>query len=240
MREIVFDTETTGLGPASGDRIIEIGCIELINHIPTGQAFHAYFNPERPVSVDAIDIHGLDDAFLADKPRFAAIAGDLLDFLGDAILIAHNASFDLAFLNMELGRAGLPPVGDERVIDTLALARRRHPMAPNSLDALCARYGIDASRRTYHGARLDAELLSEVYIELIGGRQAALLLGEEAAAPTIAVAAHGLAVTPRPEPRAFTVSGEELAAHRAAVDGLGKGAIWRQYVTAGVGTSGAA
>jgi len=164
MREIVFDTETTGLDPKTGDRIVEIGAIELYNHIPTGRSFHRYLNPERPVPSAAVLIHGLEDAFLRDKPLFAAIADELMEFFGDANLIAHNASFDVAFLNAEFARLGKGTLGDDRIIDTLMLARRKHPGSPASLDALMARYAIDASRRTLHGALLDAELLADVYI----------------------------------------------------------------------------
>ncbi len=229
MREIILDTETTGLDPASGDRVVEIGCVELINHIPSGKVFHRYVNPERTMPVAAARVHGLDDAFLKDKPLFAAIAAELLGFLGDAILIAHNAEFDLAFLNAEFARAGHPAIGGDRVIDTLMLARQRHPMGPNSLDALCVRYAVDASRRTLHGALLDAELLSEVYIELIGGRQATLTLGAEPAAPTIS-AAPPTALGPRPAPRIFVLGEVDIAAHRVAVGALGDKAIWRQYL----------
>jgi DNA polymerase III subunit epsilon len=230
MREIVFDTETTGLDPKSGDRVVEIGLIELVNHIPTGRTFHRYVNPERPMPAEALRIHGLDDAFLADKPLFAAIAGELIEFIEDATLIAHNSAFDMAFLNFEFGRAGHAIVPDERVIDTLMLARRRHPAGPNSLDALCTRYQIDTSRRTFHGALLDAELLAEVYIELIGGRQAALVLGEEPAAPTLAVARRAVTLGERPEPRPFTVTAEELAAHKVFVETIGNDAVWKTYL----------
>jgi DNA polymerase-3 subunit epsilon len=232
MREIVFDTETTGLDPTAGDRVVEIGCIELVNHIPSGRTFHRYLNPERSMPVGAARVHGLDEAFLRDKPVFAAVADELIEFLGDAILIAHNADFDIGFLNAELGRTGRAAIANDRVIDTLMLARRKHPAGPNSLDALCARYAVDASRRTLHGALLDAELLSEVYVELIGGRQAALILGEEPAPPTIAVAYHRVHVGGRPAPRAFTIGAEEIAAHRAAIAELGEAAIWRRYLGA--------
>ena len=184
MREIVFDTETTGLDPKSGDRVVEVGCVELINHIPSGKTFHRYVNPERGMSIDAARVHGLDDAFLKEKPLFAAIAGELLEFIGDASLIAHNAQFDLEFLNLELGRAGHQLLHADRIVDTLMLARRKHPAGPNSLDALCARYQVDLSRRTFHGALLDAQLLAEVYIELIGGRQASLILGDLVSKPS--------------------------------------------------------
>ncbi|MEJ0011359.1 MAG: DNA polymerase III subunit epsilon [Bauldia sp.] len=230
MREIVFDTETTGLDPKTGDRVVEIGCIELFNHIPTGRSFHRYLNPERPMSIDAARVHGLDDAFLKDKPLFASVADELIEFFGDANLIAHNAGFDMMFVNAELARLGKGPLGDDRVIDTLALARRKHPGSPASLDALLSKYQIDASRRTRHGALLDAELLSEVYIELIGGRQAALILGGEPDAPTITIApTSSIVLGVRQTPRRFTVTPEELAAHAAVVAKLGEKAIWRQY-----------
>jgi DNA polymerase-3 subunit epsilon len=231
MREIIFDTETTGLDP-KGDRIVEVGAIELVNHFPTGRTVHAYLNPERAMSIDAARIHGLDDAFLRDKPVFAAIADDLVAFFADANLIAHNASFDIAFLNAELGRLQRPTFTDERVIDTLILARRKFPGSPASLDALLSRFAIDASRRTLHGALLDAELLSEVYIELIGGRQAALVLGEEPAAPTISVVHHAAPIGARPAPRLFQISAAELEAHGAALARLGDKAIWRGYLAA--------
>lgn len=230
MREIVFDTETTGLDPKTGDRLVEIGLIELINHIPTGESFHRYVNPERSMPAEAFRIHGLDDAFLADKPLFASVAGDLVDFIEDATLIAHNSGFDMGFLNFELGRVGHKAIPDERVIDTLMLARRRHPAGPNSLDALCNRYQIDTSRRTFHGALLDAELLAEVYIELIGGRQAALVLGEEPVAPTLAVAHRVVDFGERPVPRRFNIETEEIAVHRAFVATLGESAIWTDYL----------
>jgi DNA polymerase-3 subunit epsilon len=233
MREIVFDTETTGLDPKTGDRIVEIGAIELYNHIPTGRSFHRYLNPERPVPSAAVLIHGLEDAFLRDKPLFSAIADELMEFFGDANLIAHNASFDVAFLNAEFARLGKGTLGDDRIIDTLMLARRKHPGSPPSLDALMARYAIDASRRTLHGALLDAELLADVYIELIGGRQAALILGGEPNAPTLTIAApRSAAIDARATERRFTISAEELAAHRAAIAGIGDKAIWLKYLPA--------
>ena len=176
MREIVLDTETTGLDPFTGHRVVEIGCIELVNCISTSATFHVYLNPERDMPAEAEAIHGLSSAFLSDKPKFADMAESLLEFLGDAKLVIHNAGFDLSFLNAELDRLKLPPIGRDRVVDTLALARRRHPGGPNKLDDLCTRYGIDNSRRTKHGALLDAELLAEVYAELVGGRQARLSL----------------------------------------------------------------
>lgn len=182
MREIVFDTETTGLDPASGDRMVEIGCIELVNRIPTGNHFHAYFNPQRTMPFEAERVHGLGDSFLADKPLFAVRVLELLEFIGDSPLVAHNAQFDFGFLNHELGLCSHPAVGLDRMIDTLVLARRRHPGAKHSLDALCSRYGIDRSHRVMHGALLDAELLAQVYVELTGGRQIGLALGADAAA----------------------------------------------------------
>ena len=178
MREIVLDTETTGLDPFQGHRLVEIGCIELVNRIPSRQSFHRYLNPERDVPPEAAAIHGLSSEFLKDKPFFAEIVDDLVAFIGDAPLIAHNALFDLAFLNAELERVGKTLVARERLVDTLLLARRKYPGAPNRLDDLCTRYGIDNSRRTKHGALLDAELLAEVYLELIGARQASLVLVE--------------------------------------------------------------
>jgi DNA polymerase-3 subunit epsilon len=230
MREIVLDTETTGLDPSGGDRVVEIGCVELINHIPSGKRFHRYVNPDRTMSVEAARVHGLDDAFLRDKPSFAAVAAELAEFLGDAVLIAHNAEFDLAFLNAEFGRIGGPPISGNRVVDTLMLARRKHPLGPNSLDGLMSRYAIDSSKRVLHGALLDAELLAEVYIELIGGRQASLLLGEEESVPTITIAPRLASIAIRPLPRIFEITPEEVSAHRAAVERLGANAIWQRYL----------
>src|SRR6266699_2193112 len=186
MREIVLDTETTGLDPFQGHRLVEIGCIELVNRIPSGQTFHRYVNPERDVPPEAVAIHGLSSEFLKDKPFFAEIVEDLAAFIGDAPLVAHNALFDLAFLNAELERAGKMLVPRERLVDTLLLARRKYPGAPNRLDDLCARFAIDNSHRTKHGALLDAELLAEVYLELIGARQAQHVLVEMGAAATVA------------------------------------------------------
>ena len=174
MREIVFDTETTGLSPAGGDRMVEIGCIEMIGRIETGRHFHCYFNPQRAMPSEAEAVHGLGDTFLSDKPLFADMVDDLLEFIGDSPLVAHNASFDFGFLNNELGRCGRGPVCMTRMVDTLVLARTRHPGAKHSLDALCTRYGVDRSQRVKHGALLDAQLLAQVYIELTGGRQIGL------------------------------------------------------------------
>ncbi|MCB9948583.1 MAG: DNA polymerase III subunit epsilon [Rhodospirillaceae bacterium] len=223
MREVVLDTETTGLDPAKGDRIVEIGCIELMHLVPTGRQFHEYINPERPMSAEAESVHGLDDKFLADKPVFAAVAGPFLDFIGDAPLIIHNAGFDLAFLNAELARLDLPPIAKGRAVDTLAMARQRYPGAQANLDALCARFGIDCTRRTLHGALLDSFLLAEVYLELRGGRQPGLVLDT-----ALATAAARAAVSrPYREPRPHQPSVEELAAHEAFLETL-KNPIWRQ------------
>ncbi len=214
MREIVFDTETTGFKFSEGDRLVEIGCVELVNRVETGRTFHAYYCPERPMPAEAQAVHGLGDAFLADKPVFAAGAAALLDFLGDAPLVAHNAGFDFGFLNGELGRLGFPPVCMRtRYVDTLAIARGRHPGAKHTLDALCTRYGIDRSHRVLHGALLDAQLLAQVYVELLGGRQIGLGLVSEA--PVLAASAAATAArVPRP-PRVFAASAGELAAHAA-------------------------
>jgi len=217
MREIVFDTETTGLSPLAGDRMVEIGCVEMFNRVETGRTFHAYFNPERPMPSGAEEVHGLSDRFLADKPRFAERAGELIEFLGACPLVAHNASFDFGFLNHELDHCGLPLVCLTRMVDTLAIARTRHPGAKHSLDALCARFGIDRSLRIKHGALVDAQLLSHCYVELTGGRQIGLSLAvdaiEQAAADAAASAdAAPIVVTIRP-PRPHAPSEDELAAH---------------------------
>jgi DNA polymerase-3 subunit epsilon len=232
MREIVLDTETTGLDPAKGHRIIEIGCIELLNAIPTGQIYHVYIDPERDIPEEAFRVHGISAEFLAGKPVFAAIGGDLVKFLDGAKIVAHNAEFDMRFVNAELALIGLPPVEPDRVIDTLALARRKFPGGANSLDALCQRYGIDLSRRTRHGALLDAELLAEVYTELLGGRQASLSLGSSSLA---SLAAHGPLLTRRPEALAPRLVSEELERHLAFVAELGPAAIWAGYVEASAG-----
>src|SRR5947208_13155829 len=198
MREIVLDTETTGLDPYQGDRLVEIGCVELYNKIPTGQNFHCYINPERAMSASAFEVHGLSAEFLKDKPLFAEVAAEFLAFVGEAPLVAHNAAFDLGFLNAELERAGKPTLGSDRMVDTLLLARRRHPAGPNRLDDLCLRYGIDNTRRVKHGALLDAELLAEVYLELIGGRQAQLILVETGNGGAATIAGRAVAIRPRP------------------------------------------
>jgi len=229
MREIVFDTETTGLDPFQGDRLVEIGCIELINRFPSGKTFHCYFNPQRDMPETAQKIHGLSIEFLNDKPLFADKVEELMAFIAEDPLIAHNAMFDLGFLNAELERAGRGTVSRERMIDTLLLARRKHPGGSNRLDDLCARYAIDNSRRTKHGALLDAELLAEVYVELIGARQAQLVLAQSAA--TERVAGEPIVLRERPEPLAERLSDEARAAHRRFVATLGDNAIWRDYLS---------
>jgi DNA polymerase-3 subunit epsilon len=226
MREIILDTETTGLDPASGHRIVEIGCVELLNAIPTGETFHVYIDPERDMPEEAFRVHGLSTAFLAGKPVFAKIAGDLLKFTGDAKIIAHNAEFDLRFLNAELALLDMAPITGDRVIDTLALARRKFPGAANSLDALCMRFGIDTSRRTKHGALLDAEILAEVYAELTGGRQAHLIFGEGTGSIGMSGASL-LAQRPRPLPPRLGM--EDLALHTAFVTTLGGAPLWNAY-----------
>ena len=214
MREIIFDTETTGLDPKSGDRLVEIGCVEMVNRVVTGNTFHCYFNPDRDMPAEAERVHGLSAAFLADKPRFHEKVAEFLEFIGEEDnLVAHNAGFDFGFVNAELEMCGLPPLGRERMVDTVAMARMRHPGAKNSLDALCTRYGIDRSHRTKHGALLDAELLAQVYVELNGGRQIGLeLAGEQSGA---AIAAVTIVKRERPyrAPRPHAASPTELAAH---------------------------
>jgi len=231
MREIVLDTETTGLDPFAGHRVVEIGCVELINGIPTGQTFHRYLNPERSMPPEALAAHGLDDQFLKDKAFFAEVVDDLIAFLSDAPLVIHNAAFDIAFLNAELERTGRPLIARERMVDTLLIARRKHPGASNRLDDLCARYAIDSSRRTKHGALLDAELLAEVYVELIGARQATLILSQSV------LPGRGLGepiiVRERPMPLPPRVTAEERAAHRHFIATLGDKPIWLDYVSLG-------
>jgi DNA polymerase III subunit epsilon len=230
MREIVLDTETTGLDPAQGHRLVELGCIELLNRIPTGATFHVYLNPERDVPAEAAAIHGLTTEFLKDKPLFIDVVDDFLAFIGEeAPLVIHNASFDHGFLCAELKRVERVLIARERLIDTLMLARRKHPAGPNRLDDLCVRYGIDNSRRTKHGALLDAEILAEVYVELIGARQAQLGLAELGARSS-----HGAgAGTLRVRPVALTprVSEEERAVHREFIASLGGDALWHGYMT---------
>ena len=229
MREIVLDTETTGLDPAQGHRLVELGCIELLNRIPTGATFHAYLNPEREVPAEAFAIHGLSSEFLKDHKRFVEIVDDFLAFIGDAPLVIHNASFDHGFLCAELKRVERALIARERLIDTLFLARRKHSVGPYNLDALCARYGIDNSHRTKHGALLDAELLAEVYLELIGARQAQLGLAEKVER-SIADADGIVVRRTRSEPLQPRLTEAERAAHREFVATLGENAVWRGYL----------
>ena len=228
VREIILDTETTGLDPAKGDRIVEVGAVELLNHLPTGRTFHVYINPERDMPKEAEAVHGLSSTFLRDKPVFASIVQDFMDFLGDDVLIIHNASFDMAFINAELGFLRMPSIPPERVVDTLHIARQKHPGAANSLDALCRRYGIDNSRRTKHGALLDSELLAEVYLELIGGRQTALILEASVTKRAATVVAAQQISYQRPAPLPSRLTDEERAAHSAFVADLGEHALWKQ------------
>lgn len=233
MREIVLDTETTGLEALGGDRIVEIGGVELINHIPTGVTYHKYINPERSMPREAFNVHGLSEEFLRDKPVFAKVGPDFAAFIADARLVIHNASFDVGFINAEFARLNIAPVQPDLVVDTLQLARRRHPAGPNSLDALCSRYGIDNSRRTLHGALLDAQLLAEVYIELIGGKQAALLLNDGLGGGGSGTSG-GTRRRPtrvRPVPLAPLISEAESAAHEAFIAKMGDNAIWKKYVS---------
>lgn len=228
MREIVLDTETTGFEPSEGHRIVEIGAVELMNHLPTGRTFHQYINPERPMPKEAFDVHGLGDEFLRDKPVFLKIGRAFLDFIGEAPLVIHNAAFDMKFLNFELERAGLPSLPSGRATDTLMIARTRFPGSPASLDALCRRFGIDNSMREKHGALLDSEILAEVYLELIGGRQPDLVLAGAAATPRHA----GQVETawrpqPRSQPLPSRLTPAEAAAHEAMVAKLGDAAIWK-------------
>ena len=219
MREIIFDTETTGLDPKTGDRMVEIGCVEMVNLVPTGKTFHAYYNPERDMPAGAEAVHGLSSTFLADKPFFRDTFAELLDFIEDSPLVAHNAGFDFGFLNAELVLCSCEPVCMSRMVDTVQLAKKRHPGAKLSLDALCTRYGIDRSHRVKHGALLDAELLAQVYVELKGGRQIGLELASSAAAPEQAdhafTALRKAPDRPRREPRPHAATPEELARHRS-------------------------
>lgn len=234
MREIVFDTETTGLNPDKGDRLVEIGAVELLNHLPTGRTFHKYLNPQRPVPAEAVRIHGLDDDFLRDKPVFAQVVDEFLAFIGpDSRLIAHNATFDMRFLNMELGLQKRPPLRSERIIDTLMMARDRFPGANNTLDGLCRRFGVDNASRTLHGALLDSELLAEVYLELIGGRQTGFDLAVEKPEPQeteiVEIASFDVSELQRPAPLPPRLSADEIMAHDALIQSMGEKAIWMRY-----------
>ncbi|MGJ8546141.1 MAG: DNA polymerase III subunit epsilon [Sulfitobacter sp.] len=228
MREIVLDTETTGFDPHSGDRIVEIGAVELMGHMATGKTYHQYINPERGMPDEAFQVHGLGDEFLADKPKFKAVGQAFLDFIGDAKLVIHNAAFDMKFLNAELKWMGLPQIPWERAIDTLEIARKRFPGSPASLDALCRRFGIDNSSRTLHGALLDSEILAEVYLELIGGRQPDFALAPENSQQTSAGDPGHWTPPPRPAPLPSRLSETEAAAHAEFVSKLGDDALWNK------------
>ncbi|MDP3261638.1 MAG: DNA polymerase III subunit epsilon [Tabrizicola sp.] len=230
MREIVLDTETTGLDPAEGHRIVEIGAVELFNHLPTGRTYHQFINPERPMPKEAFEVHGLGDEFLRDKPVFATIGAAFLEFIADAQLVIHNAAFDMRFLNFELQRAGFPVLPAARATDTLMISRQKFPGSPASLDALCRRFGVDNSAREKHGALLDSEILAEVYLELIGGRQPDFALNTVAQGRSRDEATNGTAwrPRPRPEPLAPRITQAEAAAHDAFVAKLGDAAIWNR------------
>src|SRR5438309_2149359 len=233
MREIVLDTETTGLDPLRGDRLVEIGCIEILNRMPTGQTFHRHINPEREVPAEAFAVHGLSTEFLADKPLFAHVVDEFLEFIADAPLVIHNASFDVSFINAELDRMNRPPIARDRLVDTLLLARRKHPGVSNRLDDLCSRYAIDNSRRTKHGALLDAELLAEVYIDLIGARQSQLILASE----TSVTISNGFGDTPRRQrevPLTPRITEADREVHRAFIATLGDKPIWNDFLPAAV------
>ncbi|WP_372887087.1 DNA polymerase III subunit epsilon [Shimia sp.] len=226
MREIVMDTETTGLDPATGDRIVEIGGVELLNHMPTGRTYHQYINPERAMPQEAFEVHGLGDEFLADKPVFKQIGQEFLDFIGDAKLVIHNAAFDMKFLNAELKWMGLPQIPWEQALDTLAIARKKFPGSPASLDALCRRFGIDNSSRTLHGALLDSEILAEVYLELIGGRQPDFGLSTASAGNGADSADAQWRPQPRPAPLPPRLSEDEKKAHQDFIAKMGENALW--------------
>ena len=232
MREIVFDTETTGLNPSGGDRMVEIGCVEIFNRVETGRHFHAYFNPDRDMPFEAEAVHGLSSIFLSDKPRFSEKVEELLEFIEDSPLVAHNAGFDFGFLNFELENCGRPTVCMSRMRDTLQLARTKHPGAKHSLDALCVRFGIDRSHRIKHGALLDAQLLAQVYVELTGGRQIGLGLVADAGGVSVAASSRPIIVRePRPARPHFAAE-EELARHRAFISQLAN-PLWAQFARAG-------
>jgi len=228
MREIVLDTETTGFEPEDGDRIVEIGAVELLNHVPTGRTYHQYINPQRSMPKEAFEVHGLGDDFLRDKPLFVDIAQAFVDFIGDATLVIHNAAFDMKFLNAELGWVKRPLLPMDRALDTLAIARRRFPGSPASLDALCRRFGIDNSNRTLHGALLDSEILAEVYLELIGGRQPDFALATDPTDQSRGETGSTWRARPRPTPLSSRLTESEAAAHAAFVAELGDDAFWKK------------
>ncbi|PWR02891.1 DNA polymerase III subunit epsilon [Meridianimarinicoccus roseus] len=231
MRELVLDTETTGLDPFDGHRLVEIGAVELVNHMPTGRTYHQYINPDRDMPQEAFDVHGISAEFLADKPRFREVAADFIAFCADATLVIHNASFDMKFINAELGWLNMPAIPMSQALDTLAIARKRFPGSPASLDALCRRFGIDNSAREKHGALLDSEILAEVYLELIGGRQPGLVLtgGERHGEGAANSEAPRWRPRPRPAPLEPRLTEQEKAAHAAFVGSLGDGALWHRY-----------
>src|SRR5947209_5156108 len=231
MREIVLDTETTGLDPLRGDRLVEIGCVEIFNRMPTGQTYHCYINPERDMPAEAFNVHGLSAEFLSTKPLFTEVVEEFLEFIGDAPLVIHNASFDISFINAELDRIKRPAISRDRLVDTLLLARRKHPGVSNRLDDLCSRYAIDNSRRTKHSALLDAELLAEVYIDLIGARQSQLILASDIRLPQ----ADGIGDMPRRQrlvPLVPPITEEDREAHRAFIATLGDKPVWNEFLTA--------
>ncbi len=227
MREIVLDTETTGFEPEQGDRIVEIGAVELFNHVPTGKTYHQYINPERSMPQEAFEVHGLGDEFLRDKPVFKEVGQAFLDFIGDAKLVIHNAAFDMKFLNAELRWIKLPEIPWDQALDTLAIARKRFPGSPASLDALCRRFGIDNASRTLHGALLDSEILADVYLELIGGRQPDFGLASGGGQKTSASSGEEWRPSPRSAPLASRLTEAEAAAHEAFLDQLGESPLWR-------------
>lgn len=226
MREIVLDTETTGFDPETGDRIVEIGAVELMGHVPTGNTYHQYINPERAMPEDAFAVHGLGDDFLRDKPVFREVGQAFLDFVGDAKLVIHNAAFDMKFLNAELGWLNLPLLPHDQAIDTLSIARKKFPGSPASLDALCRRFGIDNTARTLHGALLDSEILAEVYLELIGGRQPGFGLVQSNTSAQADANGDAWRPRPRPAPLPSRLSEDERAAHAAFIEKLGDSALW--------------
>ncbi|SNY90514.1 DNA polymerase-3 subunit epsilon [Cohaesibacter sp. ES.047] len=236
LREIVFDTETTGLDPFTGDRVVEIGCVELINHLPTPNNYHVYINPERDMPEEAFKVHGLSEEFLSDKPKFAEIAQDFHDFIKDTPIIAHNASFDVKFLNWELEKAGFAKIDNDLVIDTLAMARQRFPAGPNSLDALCSRFSIDSTKRTLHGALLDSEILADVYLELIGGRQTNLMLSAEDQDLSSSGEQEEWSkryrepAKQRPAPLPLRLSAEEIERHQTFLKEIKGDSLWARYL----------
>lgn len=229
MREIVLDTETTGFEPEEGHRLVEIGAIELWNHVATGRVYHQYINPQRSMPVEAFNVHGLGDDFLADKPLFETVAQDFLDFIEDAKLVIHNAAFDMKFLNAELGWVKKPLIPNDRAIDTLMIARRKFPGSPASLDALCRRFGVDNSMREKHGALLDSEILAEVYLELIGGKQPDFALSMSGGTTSKSGERSAWRAFQRPQPLQPRITKEETAAHAEFIDGLGDGAVWKTF-----------